>query len=198
MNPYINLAKQSIENYIKTGKIIELSKDLPEEFYNRQAGVFVTIKKDNELRGCIGTFLPTRKNIGEEIISNAISAATQDYRFSLIAQNELSELDYEVSILNEPEQIEITENPTKFYSSATNFFKIWADKQNFRQAGLNPKKYGVIVKTTDGRSGLLLPDLEGVDSVEKQISIACQKAGINLELDEIILYRFTVEKHSEH
>jgi uncharacterized protein (TIGR00296 family) len=197
MNPYINLAKQSIENYIKTSKIIELPKDLPEKFYNRKAGVFVTIKKENELRGCIGTFLPTRKNIGEEIISNAISAATQDYRFSLIAQNELSELNYEVSILSEPEQIKITENPTKFYLSATNFFKIWADKQKFRQAGLDPKKYGVIVKTNDGRSGLLLPDLEGVDSVEKQISIACQKAGINLELDEIILYRFSVEKHSD-
>ncbi len=183
MNPYINLAKQSIENYIKTGAIIKLPKDLPKEFYNRKAGVFVTIKKDNELRGCIGTFLPTRKNIGEEIISNAISAATQDYRFSLIGQNELPELDYEVSILSEPEQIEMTENPTEF------------SEEKFRQAGLDPKKYGIIVKTNNGRSGLLLPDLEGVNSVEKQISIACQKAGINYGMDKIILYRFTVEKH---
>ena len=185
MNPYINLAKQSIENYIKTGAIIELPKDLPDEFYNRQAGVFVTIKKDNELRGCIGTFLPTRKNIGEEIISNAISAATQDYRFSLIIENEFSELDYEVSVLSEPEKIvgEI-ENPTKF------------SEEKFREAGLDSKKYGVIVKTIDGKSGLLLPDLDGVDSVEKQISIACQKAGINYGMDKIILYRFTVEKHS--
>ncbi len=185
MNPYTNLAKQSIENYIKNGKIIELPKDLPEEFYNCKAGVFVTIKKNDELRGCIGTFLPARKNIGEEIISNAISAATQDHRFSLIVQNELSELNYEVSILSEPEQIKITENPTKF------------SEEKFRQVGLNPKKYGVIVKTNGGKSGLLLPDLDGVDSVEKQISIACQKAGINLELDEIILYRFTVERHSD-
>jgi AmmeMemoRadiSam system protein A len=185
MNPCINLAKQSVENYIKTSKIIELPKDLPDEFYNRRAGVFVTIKKDNELRGCIGTFLPTRKNIGEEIIFNAISAATQDYRFSLIVQDEFSELNYEVSILSEPEQIEITENPTKF------------SEEKFRQAGLDPKKYGVIVKTNDGKSGLLLPDLDGVDSVEKQISIACQKAGINYEMDKIILYRFTVEKHED-
>ena len=186
MNPYINLAKQSVENYIKTGKIIELPKDLPKEFYNRKAGVFVTIKKDNELRGCIGTFLPTRKNIGEEIISNAISAATKDYRFPLIAQNELSELNYEVSILSKPEQIERIENPTKF------------SEEKFRRVGLNPKKYGVIVKTTDGRSGLLLPGLDGVNSAEQQISIACQKAGINYELDKIILYRFTIEKHGKH
>ena len=184
MNPYINLAKQSIENYIKNGKIIELPKDLPEEFYIRKAGVFVTIKKDNELRGCIGTFLPARKNIGEEIIYNAISAATQDYRFSLIAQNELSELDYEVSILSEPEKVvEGIKNPAKF------------SEEKFREAGLDPKKYGVIVKTNDGKSGLLLPDLEGVDSVEQQISIACQKAGINLAVDKIILYRFTVKKY---
>jgi AmmeMemoRadiSam system protein A len=183
MDTYINLAKQSIENYIKTGAIIELPKDLPNEFYDRRAGVFVTIKKSGELRGCIGTFLPTRKNIGEEIISNAISAATQDYRFPLIAENELSELKYEVSILSKPEQIEITENPAEF------------SEEKFRQARLNPKKYGVIIKTNDGRSGLLLPDLEGVDSVEKQISIACQKAGINLKSDKIILYKFTVEKH---
>ncbi len=184
MNPYINLAKQSVENYIKTGKIIELPKGLPKEFYNRKAGIFVTIKKNDKLRGCIGTFLPTQKNIGEEIISNAISAATKDYRFPLIAQNELSELNYEVSILSEPEQIEEIDCPTKF------------SEENFRRAGLNPKKYGVIVKANDGRSGLLLPDLEGVDSVEKQISIACQKAGINYGLDKIILYRFTVEKYS--
>ena len=185
MNSYTNLAKQSIENYIRTGAIIELPEGLPKEFYNRKAGVFVTIKKDNELRGCIGTFLPTQENIGEEIVSNAISAATQDHRFSLIAQDELSKLDYEVSILSEPEQIEITENPANF------------SEEKFREAGLNPKEYGVIVKTNDGRSGLLLPDLDGVDSIEKQISIACQKAGINYGMDEIILYRFTVEKHKD-
>jgi len=184
MNPYINLAKQSIENYIKTGAIIKLPKDLPKEFYNRKAGVFVTIKKDNELRGCIGTFLPTQKNVGEEIISNAISAATQDYRFSLIAQNELSELNYEVSILSEPEKVDEIDDPEKF------------SEEKFKQAGLNPKKYGVIVKTSGERSGLLLPDLEGVDLVEKQISIACQKAGINYGIDKIVLYKFTVEKYS--
>ena len=185
MNSYINLAERSVENYIKAGKIIKLPEDLPKEFYNRKAGVFVTIKKSDELRGCIGTFLPTRKNIGEEIISNAISAATKDYRFSLINQDELSKLNYEVSILSGPEQREEIEYPTKF------------SEEKFRRAGLNSKKYGVIVKTTDGRSGLLLPDLEGVDSVEKQISIACQKAWINYGLYKIILYRFTVEKYSD-
>jgi AMMECR1 domain-containing protein len=101
----------------------------------------------------------------------------------LIAQNELSELNYEVSILSEPERVDEIDDPEKF------------SEEKFKQAGLDAKKYGVIVKTNDGRSGLLLPDLDGVDSVEQQISIACQKAGINLAVDKIILYRFTVEKH---
>jgi len=168
-NSYINLAKQAIETYVKTGKIIDVPKDLPEEFYSRQAGVFVTIKKGKELKGCIGTYLPTRKNIAEEIISNAISSCSQDYRFLPVNKEELSELNYEVSILSEPEQIkEIKE--------------------------LDAKKYGVLVKTQDGRSGLLLPDLEGVDTPHQQISIACQKAKINSEKDQITIYRFTVEK----
>ncbi len=164
--------------------------DLPKEFYNRRAGVFITIKKVKSysepiLRGCIGTYLPCKKNIADEIISNAISAATRDWRFSPIRQEEFPELNYEVSILSEPEQIENIENPTKF------------SEEKFRQAGLNPKKYGILVKTLNGRSGLLLPNLEKIDTVVKQISVACQKGGINPESDKIILYKFTVEKYED-
>jgi len=186
MNHYISLAKQAIENYIKEGKIISLPEGLPEEFLTRKAGTFVTIMKDKDLRGCIGTYLSTRENIAEEIIHNAIAAATEDYRFGPVQAEELSYLSYTVYILSEPELVKDIKE-------------------------LDPKKYGIIVKTmpitspngTDVifnghipyKSGLLLPDLDGVDTVEQQISIACQKGGIDPLREKILIYKFTVEKH---
>jgi len=186
MNPYVLLAKQSIENYIREGKIISLPDGLPGEFLNRKTGTFVTIMKNGQLRGCIGTYLPAKENIAKEIISNAIAAATEDYRFGPVREEELPELSYIVYILNKPELVkDISE--------------------------LNPKKYGIIIKTmpiispngTDVvfnghlsyKSGLLLPDLEGVDTVEQQLSIACHKAGINPKEERIFIYKFTVEKY---
>lgn len=183
MDGFVKIAKLAVENYIKNKEIISAPDDLPKEFYSRQAGVFVTIYKMEEigglprderqriLRGCIGTFLPTKKNITEEIISNAIAACSRDYRFSPITPEELPELSYEVSILSEPELINNIKNH-------------------------NPKKHGIIVKCADGRCGLLLPDLEGVETTEKQIEISCQKGGINPDDDSFELYEFTVEKHS--
>jgi AmmeMemoRadiSam system protein A len=174
MNEYIKLAKNSIETYIKTGRKIGIPKNLPGKFFNARKGVFVTIyKKSNpekQLRGCIGTFLPTKENIAREIIDNAISAAVDDYRFNLITKDELDYLEYEVSLLNPPEQIDSIKS-------------------------LNPKIYGVIVKSMDGKTGLLLPDIDSVETPEQQISISCQKAGIDSEREKIELYRFTVEKH---
>ena len=173
MNEYIKLAKNAIEEYIRTGKKIEVPKDLPEEFYNIRKGVFVTIyekRSEKKLRGCIGTFMPTKENIAQEIIDNAISAAIHDYRFNPVLENELDNLIYEVSLLNPPKQINSVEN-------------------------LDAKKYGVIVKSSDGKTGLLLPDIEGVNTPEEQISIACQKAGIDLGTEKIELFRFTVEKY---
>ena len=186
MNPYILLAKQAIETYIKGGKIIEPPKDLPNDFFQQKAGTFVTIEKDRNLRGCIGTYLPTRENIAKEIIQNAIAAATEDWRFGPIKKEELSELSYTVYVLNPPELVkDISE--------------------------LDPKKFGIIVKTMpisdqksadvmfNGhlplKSGLLLPDLKGVDTIEQQIWIACQKGGINPEKEHIVIYKFTVEKY---
>jgi len=188
------LAKLSVETYIKERKIISPPPDLPKESLERRAGTFITIerfdkltaRKNSELRGCIGAYLPTRKNIAEEIIYNAIAAATEDYRFGPIQKEELPQLSYTVYILSEPELIkDINE--------------------------LDPKKYGIIVKTapisypngTDvvfnghfiAKTGLLLPDLEGVDTIEKQIFIACQKGGIDLQREKITIYRFTVEKY---
>lgn len=185
MNPYIDLAKKAVENYIKEKKIISIPEDLPEEFYKRRAGTFITIEKGSELRGCIGTYLPTRVNIAEEIIHNAVAASTEDYRFGPIKEEELPQLSYTVYILNYPELVDDIKK-------------------------LDPKKFGIIIKTApftypnenvtfNGKvpykSGLLLPDLEGVDTVEKQFLIACQKGEIDPEKEKVFIYRFTVEKY---
>ena len=105
MHPLIDLAKQTVETFIKKGEIISLPEDLLKEFLEKKAGTFVTIMKNGELRGCIGTYLPTRENIAEEVIYNAIAAATEDYRFGPIQEEELPYLSYTVYILNEPELI---------------------------------------------------------------------------------------------
>lgn len=170
MNPFVSLAQKAINNYVTSGKIIDSTKS-DFQLLNKKAGCFVSIhrKSNNELRGCIGTILPTCKNLASEIINNAISAC-QDSRFEPISKNELDDLDISVDVLNPPEQIN---SPNK----------------------LDPKKYGVIVKAKDGRTGLLLPDLEGVDDINYQISIAEQKAGIAPE-EDILLYRFTVTRYT--
>lgn len=171
MDKYVELAKKAVEEYIKNENIILLPADLPSEFYNKTAGIFVTIHNQNELRGCIGTYLPTKQNIGKEIIDNAVSACSKDNRFYLITENELPELEYEVSILSEPQLVKDIKKH-------------------------NPKKYGIIVKCEDGKAGLLLPDLEGINFTGQQIEIACKKGGINPQINDIQLYCFTVEKHN--
>lgn len=168
MNPYVLLAKEAVENYIKEKRVIFPSGNLPQEF-NRKAGVFVTIMAGKELKGCIGTYLPTEENIAKEIIQNAIAAATEDYRFGSIQKEELDSLSYSVYILKTPVAVK-------------------------DQSELNPRKFGIIVKA-DKRSGLLLPDLEGVDTKEQQISIACEKGGIDPQKEKIAIYKFTVEKY---
>ena len=169
MNPYVSLAKLAVEN---------------KESLNRKSGVFVTIEKEGQLRGCIGTYLPTKENIAEEIIFNAIAAATEDYRFGPIQEKELSSLSYTVYLLNKPELVlkkEVSDPPKFFF-------------EKLRRARLDPKKYGIIVKTVL-KSGLLLPGLDGIDTIEQQISIACQKGGIDPNCERIIIYKFTVEKY---
>ena len=184
MHPLVELAKKAAKTFIKERGIIKPPRDLPEEFLKRKSGTFVTIKKDNQLRGCIGTYLPTKENIVKEIISNAIAAATEDYRFEPIQDKELSSLSYTVYILSEPELVKDIKE-------------------------LDPKKYGIIVKTVPispsgdvvfnghfvAKRGLLLPDLKGIDTTEKQISIACQKGGINPQAEKFLIYKFTAEKY---
>lgn len=167
MHPLVKLARQTIETYVRTGKVPSPPGKLTPEMKER-AGVFVSLHKSGELRGCIGTFEPIQKNVAEEIINNAISAATRDPRFPPVSTDELEHLSYSVDVLTSP-------RPVK-------------DKSQ-----LDPKKYGVIVEC-GFRRGLLLPDLEGVDSVDYQIDICCQKAGISPD-EPINLYCFEVKRY---
>ena len=143
-------------------------KEMPEEMFGRMAGIFVSIKKDGQLRGCIGTIQAVRNCIAEEIVENAVSAAVRDPRFSPVEPEELEYLVISVDVLGEPEKISSPEE-------------------------LDTERYGVIV-TRGHKRGLLLPNLEGIDTVEEQIAIAKQKAGIR-ENEEVGLERFEVIRH---
>lgn len=167
-DPYVRLARLSLETYIKTGKFLKTPNDLPDEMTKNKAGVFVSLKKYGELRGCIGTIAPVTGSIAKEIIRNAVSAGVEDPRFSPVREDELEDLVYSVDVLKEPEPV-------------------------YSLDELDVKRYGVIV-SAGRRRGLLLPNLEGVDTVEKQISIARRKAGIN-ENEEIQIERFEVVRH---
>jgi len=163
----VALARASLHYFLQNGTVLPLPEIIAEDIKGR-AGVFVSLKKHQQLRGCIGTLAPTKSSIASEIIHNAISAGTQDPRFEPVGLEELSELDISVDILDAPLAID-----------------------NLDQ--LDPQKYGIIV-SKDHRSGLLLPMLEGVDTVEQQLSIAMEKAGIKPD-EEIELYRFTVTRY---
>lgn len=172
MDNYLKFAKEVIELYFKQKARPDIKK-APRKLRERRAGCFVSLhaRQSHDLRGCIGTILPVHKNLAGEITSNAI-AACQDPRFEPISQDELNDLDIQVDILSEPEPIA-------------------------SEKSLDPKKYGVIVKTADGRTGLLLPDLEGVDDAGYQVAVARNKAGISPD-EQIFLYRFSVERHESH
>lgn len=165
----VQIARKTLHQYFAGSKKKDDSENVPEEFAGRQAGVFVSLKKNGQLRGCIGTIAPTRNNVIEEIEENAISAATRDPRFYPVEPEELPELDISVDVLSDAEPV-----------------------RNMDE--LDPKRYGVIV-SSGGRRGLLLPDLEGVNTVDEQVAIAMQKAGIEpgepvkLERFEVIRYR---------
>ncbi len=167
-NPYVKLARESLNYYFKNKRLMIASNDLPREMLEERHGVFVSLKKFGQLRGCIGTIFPTTDCVANEIIRNAIQAAIADPRFLEVTEDELVDIDISVDVLTNP---------------------IKAIKEE-----LNPKIYGVIVSKGQNR-GLLLPDLEGVDTVEEQLNIACQKGGINpnsdynIEKFEVIRYK---------
>ena len=169
-DPWVKLARMSLETFVKTGRRLErLPEDLPPEMTEQAAGVFVSLHAHGQLRGCIGNTGPTTENVAWEIVQNAVSACSRDPRFLPVTVSELNGLEYSVDVLGQQEPI----------SSL---------------AELDVKKYCVIV-SSGGRRGLLLPDLKGVDTVEQQIDIARQKGGISSR-EKYTLERFEVVRHT--
>lgn len=166
---YVRLARETIEKYIARREKNTVPGWAPAEMTERKAGVFVSIHKEGRLRGCIGTILPVRRSVAEEIICNAVSAATGDPRFDPVRPEELDKLEINVDVLSTPERIESRDE-------------------------LDVKRYGVIV-SSGSRRGLLLPDLDGIDTVDEQIDIARKKGGISPR-DNITLERFEVIRHT--
>lgn len=202
---YTSLAKQAIEAFVKQGEIIDCLPVLPDEMLNKRAGVFVTIEKEvaglKKLRGCIGTYLPTRINIAEEVIRNAIAAAVEDYRFGPLREEELAFLSYTVYILENPEPVEnvSTLNPKEHGIIVSNIpfvFPESKEKQSLAEQELLDKI--ISNPEVEYKTGLLLPDLEGIDTAEKQVSIACQKAGINPEKEKVFIYSFKTKKYQDN
>lgn len=165
---YVSLARLALETYVKKGRIIDVPDYLPEEIQHNKAGVFVSLKKYGQLRGCIGTISPVTGSIAEEIIQNAISAGTRDPRFNPVKDYELSDLIYSVDILSKPESITSVKD-------------------------LDVTRYGVIV-TAGYKRGVLLPNLEGVNTPEQQVEIALSKAGIQPH-ERYAMERFEVVRH---
>ena len=162
----VELARKAIEEYVLNGNQIKPPAELPEEMQGKK-GTFVSLKKNGNLRGCIGTTRPTQKNIAVEIIKNAINACSHDPRFSPVQPDELDDLEISVDILGEAEPVDSIDD-------------------------LDPDQYGVIVK--DGHhTGLLLPDLDGIDTARDQVNIARKKAGISPDQD-LDLFRFEVHR----
>lgn len=163
----VRLARDSIAEYLKTGKLPKPPADIPEELKER-AGVFVSLHEFGALRGCIGTILPVRNSAAEEIIHNAKAAASEDPRFPPVNPYELDDLDISVDVLSAPEPIS-------------------------SEGDLDPKIYGVIVER-GFRRGLLLPDLPGITDPREQVEIARRKAGIGTD-EPVKMYRFTVRRY---
>ena len=169
-DPYVRLARETVEQYVlehRKPRVKDMT-DLPPEMLHQQAGAFVSIHEHGRLRGCIGTIAPVTESLAQEIIDNAVSAATRDPRFNPITPDELEWLEISVDVLGEPEEISSRDE-------------------------LDVKRYGVIV-TSGSRRGLLLPDLDGVDTVDQQVDIAMRKGGISPR-DKYRLERFKVIRH---
>lgn len=172
-HPLVQLAGKTIETYVQERRTIQPPKELTLEMKGR-AGVFVSIHKHGQLRGCIGTIEPTQDNVAQEIIRNAISAATRDPRFPPVRPEELDDLDIKVDVLTEPEPIESNDE-------------------------LDPKRYGLIVqsKRSPWKRGLLLPDLPGINTVEEQVHwTRVHKAGIADPDEPAQMYRFEVKRYT--
>ena len=165
---YAKLARTAIERYVLTGNVPTLDEEWPKVFTTSKAGVFVTIRKDGEIRGCMGSLRPLRKNLGSEIIASAIAAATMDARFPKVRTEELPLLSVSVDVIRSLIPI-------------------------LSVSDLDPKLYGVVVESGD-KKGALLPNLPGIETPEEQVITAMFKAGIP-ENEDVALYRFSVNHH---
>ncbi|MDZ4654527.1 MAG: AmmeMemoRadiSam system protein A [Coriobacteriia bacterium] len=161
----VALARRAIDAYVRERRVI--AEEHPRGILAGRAGAFVSLHRGPDLRGCIGTIGPTHETLADEIIHNAIQAATADPRFPPLTAEELGAVEVSVDVLHEPEPASMSD--------------------------LDPKCFGVIV-SADWRRGLLLPDLEGVDTVDQQITIAMRKAGINPR-ERVRLERFRVDRY---
>jgi AmmeMemoRadiSam system protein A len=172
-HPLVELARKTIEAYVRRGEVLKPPAELTPEMRGR-AGVFVSLHdKRGNLRGCIGTIEPTQPTIAQEVIRNAISAATQDPRFPPVRPEELDDLEISVDVLTPPEPIQGPED-------------------------LDPKRYGLIVQSLrhPWKRGLLLPDLPGIRTVEEQIYwTRVHKAGIDDPDEPVQMYRFEVKRY---
>lgn len=169
-DPCVALARYTIENLIVGKRKKPLPVNLPEELTQTQAGCFVSLHERGQLRGCIGTLGPQRQNLAAEIASNAVSAATRDPRFPQVTPEDVPYLEYSVDVLGPLEYIDSEDQ-------------------------LDPQRFGVVV-SKGFRRGVLLPRLDGVDTVRKQVDIARQKAGIRSSETGISLERFEVVRHT--
>jgi AmmeMemoRadiSam system protein A len=172
-HPLVKLARRTIEAYVTRGRQIDPPREMTAEMA-QQAGAFVTIHRHGQLRGCIGTIQPTCDTVAEEVIRNAIAAASRDPRFSPVRRDELAGLEVKVDVLGEPEPVQ-------------------------GPAGLDPVRYGLIVQSVEQpwKRGLLLPDLEGIDTVEKQIHwTRYHKAGITDPNEPVEMFRFQVHRYT--
>ena len=170
LHPFVQLAIDAIAAYVREFRFIAPPESLLALFpiLRTRAGTFVSLKKQGELRGCIGTIEPMRENLAVEIVENAISAAAKDPRFRPVEEDELPDLTVSVDVLSPPERVA-------------------------GPGDLDVRRYGVIVRSGSKR-GLLLPDIEGIASVDEQISVARKKGGIG-ELEPVEFYRFVVERY---
>lgn len=168
ISPHVQLAKRALDYYLQHHSYLPIDDSIPTELTYQKRGVFVSLHKNGTLRGCIGTVQSTTSSIAEEIIHNAIAAASRDYRFKPVQEKELQELEISVDVLFPPEPIKSIEE-------------------------LDVKRYGVIVRS-GYRTGLLLPNLDGIDTPEYQVSIALQKASIHPE-EPYQMERFEVRRY---
>ena len=166
-HPYVTLAILSVRHYLENGVPLPCPQNLTDDLLQPK-GAFVSIKNGVKLRGCIGELIPTHDNLAIEIIQNAVSAASRDPRFSPVSQNELADLTFSVDVLTPLEKVEDVSQ-------------------------LDCKKFGLTVKAED-KQGVLLPDLEGIDSVAEQLRICLKKGGIDAN-ESYAMYRFEVERY---